>query len=107
VDLVLNLVMASGDEMKSLCGLVVPGGAVLSTATPAIGDPDREVRALGMQLRADGNQLAALAAQVDAGEIRVEPSATYSLADAAKVHEEYSAGNLHGKVVLTTAADRN
>ncbi|MEN8651493.1 zinc-binding dehydrogenase [Streptomyces sp. 21So2-11] len=54
-----------------------------------------------MQLRADADQLAALAKKVDAGEIRVHVSATYPLSQTALVHEQSAAGRIRGKVVLT------
>jgi NADPH:quinone reductase-like Zn-dependent oxidoreductase len=101
VDAVLNLVMASEAEMAALTGLVRPGGVIVTTATPAAGDSDRGVRGIGMQLRADADQLATLAKKVDAGELRVEVSATYPLSQTALVHEQSAAGRIRGKVVLT------
>jgi NADPH:quinone reductase-like Zn-dependent oxidoreductase len=101
VDAVLNLVMASEAEMAALTGLVRPGGVIVTTATPAAGDSDRGVRGIGMQLRADAGQLATLAKKVDAGELRVEVSATYPLSQTALVHEQSAAGRIRGKVVLT------
>jgi NADPH:quinone reductase-like Zn-dependent oxidoreductase len=106
VDVVLNLVTAAEAEMAALTGLLRPGGVIVTTATPAAADPDRGVRAVGMQLRADVDQLAALAKKVDAGELRVEVSATYSLSQTAMVHEDNAAGRIRGKVVLTPAPRR-
>jgi NADPH:quinone reductase-like Zn-dependent oxidoreductase len=104
VDAVLNLVMASEAEMAALTALVRPGGVVVTTATPAAADPDRDIRAVGMQLRADADQLTILAKKVDAGEIRVEINASYPLAQAARVHELSAAGRIRGKVILTPSA---
>jgi NADPH:quinone reductase-like Zn-dependent oxidoreductase len=101
VDVVLNLVTASDTQMAALTGLVRTGGVIVTTATPAAADPDRDVRAVGMQLRADADQLATIAKMVDAGEIRVEVGATYSLSQTAMVHENSAAGRIRGKVVLT------
>ncbi|MFC1407841.1 NADP-dependent oxidoreductase [Streptacidiphilus sp. N1-12] len=103
VDVVLNLVSASEAELAALTGLVRPGGVVVSTATPAVADPERGVRALGMQLRADANRLAALAKAVDAGELRVDVSGRYPLTQAAEVHEHSAAGLIRGKVLLLPA----
>ncbi|MFE2429341.1 NADP-dependent oxidoreductase [Streptomyces sp. NPDC059373] len=105
VDAVLNLVAASEAEMTALTGLVRQGGVIVTTATPAAGDPDRGVRAVGMQLRTDAGQLATLAKKVDAGEIRVEVSATYPLSQTALVHEQSAAGRIRGKVVLTPSTE--
>jgi NADPH:quinone reductase-like Zn-dependent oxidoreductase len=104
VDVVLSLVTAPESEMAILTGLVRPGGMIVTTATPATGDPDRGVRAVGMQLRADAGQLAAIARKVDAGEISVDVSATHPLPDTAAVHEQSAAGLIRGKIVLTPAS---
>ncbi|MEV5721584.1 hypothetical protein AB0L41_47680 [Amycolatopsis mediterranei] len=53
----------------------------VSTATPAVGDADRSVRGIGMQLHPDVTQLAAIAKKVDTGELRVDVSASYPLAE--------------------------
>jgi NADPH:quinone reductase-like Zn-dependent oxidoreductase len=104
VDAVLNLVAAAESDMIALSGLIRDGGVIVTTATPAAGDPDRDVRAVGMQLRTDADQLAALAKRVDAGELRVEISATYPLSQAAAVHELAAAAQIRGKVLLTPTA---
>jgi len=103
VDAVLNLVTASEAQLAALTALVRPGGVIVSTATPAPADPDREVRALGMQLRSDAGQLAEIVKLTDAGELRVHVSASYPLSQAALVHEQSAAGLIRGKVLLTPA----
>lgn len=100
VDVVINLVAASESEISALTGLVRDGGVILSTATPAAGDPNRAVRGLGMQLRTDADQLANIAKLVDSGELRVEVSATYPLSAIASVHEQSATGKTRGKVLL-------
>jgi NADPH:quinone reductase-like Zn-dependent oxidoreductase len=104
VDAVLNLVAAADSEVVALTGLIRDGGVIVTTATPAAGDADRGVRAVGMQLRTDAGQLASLAKMVDAGELSVEVSATYPLSQAASVHELSAAGQIRGKVLLTPAS---
>jgi NADPH:quinone reductase-like Zn-dependent oxidoreductase len=104
VDTVLNLVAAAESEMVALTGLIRDGGVIVTTATPTAGDADRGVRAVGMQLRTDADQLGNLAKQVDAGELRVEVSATYPLSQASSVHELSAAGRIRGKVLLTPAS---
>jgi NADPH:quinone reductase-like Zn-dependent oxidoreductase len=99
VDVVLNLVAVSDTQMGALTGLLRQGGVIVTTATP-VADPPQGVRAVGMQLRADAGQLATIAKNVDAGEIRVEVSATYPLSQTAAVHEQSAAGRVRGKVVL-------
>ncbi|MDI5961120.1 NADP-dependent oxidoreductase [Streptantibioticus silvisoli] len=101
VDVVLNLVGAPEARMAELTALTRPGGVVVSTASPAVADPARGVRALGMQLRADADQLTSLAKKVDAGELHVRVTASHPLSQAALVHERSAAGLISGKVVLT------
>lgn len=101
VDTVLNLVAAAASDIAALTGLIRTGGVIVTTATPATGDPDRGVRAVAMQLRTDADQLANLSALVDAGELRVDVSASYPLSEAAAVHELSAAGRIRGKVLLT------
>jgi NADPH:quinone reductase-like Zn-dependent oxidoreductase len=104
VDTVLNLVAAAESEMVALTGLIRDGGVIVTTATPTAGGADRGVRAVGMQLRTDADQLGSLAKQVDAGQLRVEVSATYPLSQASLVHELSAAGRIRGKVLLIPAS---
>ena len=103
VDVVLNLVSAAEAEILALTGLIRDGGVIVTTATPAAGDAERGVRGVGMQLRTDADELGKLAELVDAGELSVEVSASYPLAEAVSVHELSAAGQIRGKVVLTTS----
>lgn len=103
VDAVLNLVAVGESDIAALTGLIRTGGVIVTTATPAAGDPGRDVRAVGMQLRTDADQLANLSKMVDAGELRVEVSAVYPLSEAATAHELSAAGRIRGKVLLTPA----
>ena len=104
VDAVLNLVAAAEPEMVALTALIRDGGVIVTTATPAAGDAGRGVRAVSMQLRTDADQLGNIAKLVDAGELRVEISASYPLSQAAEVHELSAAGRIRGKVLLTPDA---
>ena len=103
VDVVLNLVMASESEIEALTGLIRDGGVIVTTATPAVGDPDRAVRGTGMQLRADTAQLANLVKMLDAGALTVDVSASYPLAETAAVHELAATGRIRGKILLLPA----
>jgi len=100
VDVVLNLVRASEQDMARLVGLVTPGGVLVTTASPAQDDPARRVRTSGMFVRSDATDLAAIVAKVEAGDLRIDISATYPLSDIALVHEKSDAGKLRGKVLL-------
>jgi len=100
VDVVLNLVSASEPEITVLRSFVVPGGILVSTASPASPDSARSVRAANVQVRSDATQLAAIVAKVDASEVRVDVSSTHPLAELSRVHEQSAAGAIRGKVVL-------
>ena len=101
VDAVINTVAVSEADIAALTGLIRDGGVIVSTAAPAAGDPARDVRGVDMQMRGDAGQLAELAKLVDAGELRVEISARYPLAETATVHDLDASGKIRGKVLLT------
>jgi len=53
-----------------------------------------------MYVRSDAKQLEALAAQVDAGTLKLDIGARYPLSELAKVHEEATTGTIHGKIII-------
>ncbi len=100
VDVVLNLVRASDQDMARLVGLVAPGGVLVTTTSPAQDDPAHGVRAISMFVRSDARDLAAIVARVDAGDLRIDISASYPLTDIALVHKQSDAGAIRSKVLL-------
>lgn len=100
VDVVLNLVEASEQEIAALAGVVSPGGVLVTTTTSVQSDPARAVRGIRMFVRSDATQLAAITAKVDTGDLRIDISGTYPLSEIAQVHTKSEAGNLRGKVLL-------
>lgn len=104
VDVVLNLVRVSEQDMAALIGLIAPGGVLVTTTSPAQDDPDREVRAISMFVRSDAGELAAIVARVNDGTLHVDVSDTYPLSDIAVVHEQSVAGKIRGKVLLIPAS---
>jgi NADPH:quinone reductase-like Zn-dependent oxidoreductase len=101
VDVVLNLIRTDDKAMAELVGLVVPGGVLVSTGSPAIEDADRKVRTISMGVRSDAAQLAEIARLIDAGTVTVDVRGRYPLAETARVHQLSAAGELSGKVVIT------
>lgn len=95
--MILNLAPLDASQQAALLDLVRPGGVLVTTVPPG---PD-DARAVTMFVRNDAEQLARLVAKVDAGELRIDVSERYPLADLAQVHELSDAGKLPGKVVLT------
>jgi NADPH:quinone reductase-like Zn-dependent oxidoreductase len=102
VDVVLNLAGVDEKAMAALVALVKPGGVVVTTASPAPEDTERKVRTIQMYVRSDAAQLAEIVRRIDAGEITVDVSGRYPIAEAKQVQELGAAGKLRGKVILTT-----
>ena len=100
--MLLNLARIAPEELVALAALVKDGGVVVNTVptidTPA--DEERGVRAVGVFVRSDAEQLSRLVALVDSGELRVDVAERVPLADLADVHAKADAGNLSGKVVV-------
>lgn len=103
VNVLLNLVMASEEDMAGLTSLVADGGVILSTTSPAQDDPERDVRAVQVFVRSDAGDLAEVVDRVDSGELRVDVSDRFPLSDIARVHELGAAGEFRGKVLLIPA----
>ena len=102
VDVLLNLARIAPEELVALAALVKDGGVVVNTVptidTPA--DEARGVRAVGVFVRSDAEQLSRLVALVDGGELRVDVAKRFPLAELADVHAKADAGDLSGKVVV-------
>jgi NADPH:quinone reductase-like Zn-dependent oxidoreductase len=101
VDAVLNLARTGEPEMAALVALIRPGGILVSTASPAPEDAERKVRTMNMYVRSDAGQLAEIVRRIDAGEVTVNVTGRYPLADLPEVYDRAAAGELHGKVVVT------
>ena len=102
VDVLLNLARIAPEELTALVALVRDGGVVVNTVptieTPA--DETRDVRAVGVFVRSDADQLARLVGLVDAGELRVDVAEHVPLPDLAEVHSRAEADEVSGKVVV-------
>lgn len=105
VDVLLNLARISPEELDALVALVRDGGVVVNTVPtiPTRGDEDRGVRAVGVFVRSDAQQLAHLVELVDRGELRVDVAERVPLAELPAVHAKAGAGELSGKVVAVPA----
>jgi NADPH:quinone reductase-like Zn-dependent oxidoreductase len=105
VDVLLNLARISPEEMVALVASVRTGGVVVNTVPtiPTSGDDERGVRAVGVFVRSDAEQLSRLVAMVDRGELRVEVAERVPLAELPAVHARAAAGTLSGKVIALPA----
>jgi NADPH:quinone reductase-like Zn-dependent oxidoreductase len=102
VDVLLNLARIAPEEFTALAALVRDGGVVVNTVptieTPV--DEARGVRAVGVFVRSDAEQLSRLVALIDAGELRVAVAERAPLPDLADVHARAEADEISGKVVV-------
>ena len=98
VDVLLNLARIAPEELVALAALVQPGGVVVNNGAddPAPGDEERGVRAVGVFVRSDAEQLSRLVALVDSGELRVDVAerACRSAGRWPHVHAQGDAGEL-------------
>jgi NADPH:quinone reductase-like Zn-dependent oxidoreductase len=106
VDVLLNLAAIAPEELVALGALVGDGGVVVNTVPtiPASADEERGVRAVGVFVRSDADQLAHLVALVDRGELRVDVAERVPLAELPEVHAKAAAGALSGKVIVLPAS---
>jgi NADPH:quinone reductase-like Zn-dependent oxidoreductase len=102
VDVLLNLARIAPEDLAALVALVRPGGVVVNTVPtiPTPADEERGVRAVGVFVRSDAEQLSRLVAMVDAGELHVDVAQRVPLAELPAVHARAAAGDLPGKVVV-------
>ena len=71
---------------------------------PAPNDEARGVRGIDLFVRSDAAQLAALAALVDRGELRVDVAERVPLPELPALHARAAAGGLSGKAVIVVGA---
>jgi NADPH:quinone reductase-like Zn-dependent oxidoreductase len=104
VDVLLNLAPSTSESLAALGALVRSGGVVVNTVptitTPA--DEERGVRAVGVFVRSDAEQLSRLVELVDRGELHVEVAQRVALAELPEVHAH--SATLPGKVVVLPPA---
>jgi NADPH:quinone reductase-like Zn-dependent oxidoreductase len=106
VDVILNLARIAPEELVALVALVRPGGVVVNTVPtiPTPADDERGVRAVGVFVRSDAEQLSRLVQMVDRGELRVDVAERVPLAELPAVHAKAATGALPGRVVVLPAA---
>jgi NADPH:quinone reductase-like Zn-dependent oxidoreductase len=102
VDVLLNLARIAPEAFTALAALVRDRGVVVNTVptieTPV--DEARGVRAVGVFVRSDAEQLSRLVALIDAGELRVAVAERAPLPDLADVHARAEADEISGKVIV-------
>lgn len=105
VDVLLNLAPVEPAELDRLVALVADGGVVVNTTVwmPAPSDAARGVRGIDLFSRSDATQLAAIVAQVDRGELRVDVAERVPLAELPALHARAAAGGISGKAIVVPA----
>lgn len=97
VDLVFDTI--GGDVLDRSPAIVRPGGALVSVVAPPP-DARDDIRTLNFIRQPSGLQLAEIAELVDAGTIRPQVGAVYSLADGREAFAAKSAPGIPGRVIL-------
>jgi len=88
-----------GDVLARSVGIVKPGGALISVASPPPADRD-DIRVVFFIRDPNRAQLVEIAQLVDAGRIQPQVGGVYALADAREAFTEKSNGGISGRVVL-------
>lgn len=106
VDVLLNLARITPEQLVGLVALVRDGGVVVNTVPtiPTPGDEERGVRAVGVFVRSDAEQLSRLVELVNRGELRVDVADRVPLAELSAVHAKAATGDLPGTVIVLPAA---
>jgi len=99
-DVIIDTV--GGDTLARSYGAIKPGGMLLTTVMPV---DEQKAKAAGINARfvftqPDAQALAAIAAQLDSGELKAQPVDVMPLADAAKAHEAMENRTAKRKIVL-------
>ncbi len=93
-----------GADVRNWLPTIKPGGVLLpfhtDDAEPPAAAAERRVRIAVVLVEPDGHALEALAALIEAGQLRVEIDTVLPLAEAAKAHEIGERGRTRGKIVL-------
>jgi NADPH:quinone reductase-like Zn-dependent oxidoreductase len=105
VHVLLNLAPIAPEELAALGALVGDGGVVVNTVptVPVAADEKRGVRAVGVFVRSDADQLTHLVVLVDGGELHVDVAERVPLTELPAVHAKAAAGSLPGKVIVLPA----
>lgn len=106
VDLLLNLARIPPEELAALAAHVRPGGVVVNTVPtiPTPANEQRGVRAVGVFVRSDAEQLSRLVELVDRGELRVDVAERVPLSELDALHARAAAGEVSGKVIVVPDA---
>jgi NADPH:quinone reductase-like Zn-dependent oxidoreductase len=106
LDAVLNLARVTPERLERLERLAQslrPGG-VLANTVPAAGAATRaDITMAPVFVRNDAEQLGALVAMVDRGELSVEVTERLPLSELPIVHERADAGGLSGRILIEVA----
>ncbi|TDC56867.1 NADP-dependent oxidoreductase [Actinomadura sp. KC345] len=100
VDVVFNLAAIPPGDAAELCGVIRPGGSLVSITVPVEAPSGAGVTSTHFVARDDPGQVAELVALVDAGVLRVDISAAVPLAELAAVHRDAEAGLTGGKTII-------
>lgn len=95
-----DAVFDTGVLVGSALAAVRDGGDYVGVMPPAQPPAERGVRVTAVQVRADGQRLAALLARVSSGELEARVAGTAGLEEAAAVYAKVAGGGQRGRWVL-------
>lgn len=100
VDVVLDT--QGGEIQRRSWPVIRTGGTLVSTVSLSVSNSaaERGVRGELMLVRPDANELAQIAALIDAGDVRPLVSNVIPLAEAPRAHQMSQSGHVRGKIVL-------
>lgn len=105
LDVVLDTI--GGDTLERSWDVLKPGGFLVTTVASIPEETPQKygVRAERLMTKADGRELAQIAAIIDEQKIKPIVTTVIPLADAQKAHEMSESGHTRGKIVLRVAED--
>ncbi len=105
VDVVMDTI--GGDTFERSWGVLKPGGFLVTTVAnvPEGATEAHGVRAKGLLTRADGSELAQIAAIIDEKHVRPVVTTVLPLSEARKAQEMSESRHTRGKIVLRVAED--
>ena len=98
VDVVFDSI--GGETLERSWSVLKPGGTLVTIAAQSEGIKEQRVRDAFLLVEARGDELSALAKQIDAQELRVTIAREFPLAEARAAFEFARQGGMRGKVVL-------
>lgn len=100
VDLAINLVPGTGEDIATLLDVTTPDGTLVTVTPPGAEFTDRTQRVAFFSVRSDTTQLTHLVELVDRGALQLDITGRRPLADTVQLHQLSEDGALRGRTLL-------